>query len=174
MELIQQLKQDGIDKGLCRQWQGKLREGLSTEQLAKLYIKGIDFCISEDYPTLDFLREHFKGKCEPFGVYVDNEIPPTANKPQMVLNGACKGMLEYDGYTVASLYVRHDSEVAVIVSDRAIVTIDLFDNAKLHISVVGDEAKVNINVYGRNTEIEYIGLSSLAKVKTTYNDKTTY
>ena len=174
MELIQQLKQDGIDKGLCRLWQGKLRAGLSTEELAKLYIKGIDFCISEDYPTLDFLREHFKGKCEPFGVYVDDEIPPTANKPDMVLNGACKAMLEYDGFDVSRLYVRHDSEVAVIVSDNAIVTIDLFDNATLHLSVIGNDANVSINAYGGNTTTEYIGLSSLAKVKATYNDKTTY
>lgn len=174
MELIQQLKQDGIDKGLCRLWQGKLRAGLSTEELAKLYIKGIDFCISEDYPTLNFLREHFKGKCEPFGVYVDDEIPSTANKPDMVLNGACKAMLEYDGYSVSRLYVRHDSEVAVIVSDNAIVTIDLFDNATLHLSVIGNDANVSINAYGGNTTTEYIGLSSLAKVKATYNDKTTY
>lgn len=174
MELIQQLKQDGIDKGLCRLWQGKLHAGLSTEQLVKLYIKGIDFCISEDYPTLDFLREHFKGKCEPFGVYIDDELPPTKNKPEMVLNGACKAMLEYDGYTVSRLYIRHDSEVAVIVSDNAILTIDMFNNAKLHISVVGTDARVNINAYGPDVEIEYIGLSSLAKVKTTFNDKTTY
>lgn len=174
MELIEQLKKDGIDKGLCRLWQGKLKAGLSTEELAKLYIKGIDFCISEDFPTLDFLREHFKGKCEPYGVYVDDDVPNIKNAPNLVLNGACRAMLEYDGFTVSNLYVRHNSEVAVIASDNAMLTIDLFDNAKLHISVVGDETRVNINVYGRNPEIDYIGLSSLAKVKTIFNDKPTY
>ncbi len=98
METIDKLKSDGIAKGLCLQWQRKLHAGLSVEELAKLYIKGIDFCISEDYPTLDFLREHFKGKCEPFGVYVDDDLPPTKNKPAMVLYGACRAMLEYAGY----------------------------------------------------------------------------
>ncbi len=174
MELIEQLKSDGIDKGLCRLWQKKLKAGLSVEELAKLYIKGIDFCISEDYPTLDFLREHFKGACEPFGVYVDDEIPPTKNKPDMVLNGACKAMLEYDGYSVSRLYVRYDSEVAVIVSDNAIVTIDLFDNARLHLSVVGKDAAVNVNVFGKNAETEYIGITPTTKVNVKYNDKTTY
>lgn len=174
MELIEQLKSDGIDKGLCRPWQKKLKAGLSVAELAKLYIKGIDFCISEDYPTLDFLREHFKGACEPFGVYVDDEIPPTKNKPDMVLNGACKAMLEYDGYSVSRLYVRHDSEVAVIVSDNAIVTIDLFDNAKLHLSVVGKEAAVSVNVFGNNAETEYIGIATTTKVNVKYNDKITY
>lgn len=174
MELIEQLKTDGINKGLCRLWQRKLHNGLSTEELVKLYIKGIDFCISENYPTLDFLRENFKGKSEPFGVFIDDELPPMKNEPDVVLNGACKAMLEYDGYSVSRLYVRHDSEVAVIVSDNAIVTIDLFDNATLHLSVIGNDANVSINAYGENTSTEYIGLSSLAKVKATYNDKTTY
>lgn len=174
MELIQQLKADGMGKGLCRMWQMKLHAGLSTEELAKLYIQGIDFCISEDYPTLDFLREHFRGKCEPFGVFVDDDISPTKNKPEMVLNGDCRGMLEYDGYSVSKLYVRHNSEVAVIVSDHAVVTIDLFDNAKLHLSIVGDDTNVSINIYGRDTEIEYIGDTTLSKAKIINNDKTTY
>lgn len=174
MELIEQLKTDGINKGLCRLWQRKLHEGLSTEELVKLYIKGIDFCISENYPTLDFLRENFKDKSEPFGVFIDDELPPMKNEPDIVLNGACKAMLEYDGYSVSRLYVRHDSEVAVIVSDNAIVTIDLFDNATLHLSVIGNDANVSINAYGGNTTTEYIGLSPLTKVKTMYNDKTTY
>lgn len=174
MELIEQLKTDGINKGLCRLWQMKLHKELSIEELVNLYIKGIDFCISEDYPTLDFLRENFKGKSEPFGVFIDDELPPTQNKPDIVLNGACKAMLEYDGYSVSRLYVRHDSEVAVIASDNAIVTIDLFDNAKLHLSVIGNDARVGINAYGQHTEVEYIGLSSLAKVNTIFHDKTTY
>ena len=166
MELIQQLKSDGIAKGLCRPWQRKLHAGLSVKELAELYIKGIDFCISENYPTLDFLREHFRGKCEPFGVYVDDEIPPTKNKRDMVLNGACKAMLEYDGYSVSRLYVRHDSEVAAIVSDHAIVTIDLFNHAKLHLSIVGDDAEVIVNTYGKDVEVDCIGQTTKEKAKT--------
>lgn len=53
MELVQQLKEDGKAKGLCRMWQMKLKTGLDYEQLIQLYIRGIDFCISENYPTLD-------------------------------------------------------------------------------------------------------------------------
>ena len=60
MELVQQLKEDGKAKGLCRMWQMKLKTGLDYEQLIQLYIKGIDFCISENYPTLDFIRNTSK------------------------------------------------------------------------------------------------------------------
>lgn len=85
MELVQQLKEDGKAKGLCRMWQMKLRTGLDYEQLIQLYIKGIDFCISENYPTLDFIREHFKGKCEVYGVFVDDEVTDKVNLPDVVL-----------------------------------------------------------------------------------------
>ncbi len=106
MELVQQLKEDGKAKGLCRMWQMKLRTGLDYEQLIQLYIKGIDFCISENYPTLDFIREHFKGKCEVYGVFVDDEVTDKVNLPDVVLNGDCKAMLEYDGYSVSRVYAR--------------------------------------------------------------------
>lgn len=52
MEIVEQLKQDGIEKGLCRLWQMKLKSGLSVAELSDLYIRGIDFCVSEDYQLL--------------------------------------------------------------------------------------------------------------------------
>ena len=73
MEVVAQLKQDGIEKGLCRLWQMKLKSGLSVAELSDLYIRGIDFCVSEDYPTLDFMRSNFRGQCEPYGIYIDDE-----------------------------------------------------------------------------------------------------
>ena len=174
MELVEQLRKDGTEKGLCLLWQRKLRGNLDTEALVKLYIKGIDFCICEDYPTLDFLRAHFKGVCEPFGVYVDEDMPTLANKADLVLNGACRGMLEYDGYSVSRLYMRHTSETAVNVSDHAILTIDVFDHSKLHLSVVGDDASVILNVYGSNAQIDFVDGEKPSCVIVNYNNKTTY
>lgn len=174
MDLVEQLRKDGTDKGLCLLWQRKLRNGLDTEALVKLYIKGIDFCISEDYPTLDFLRTHFKGICEPYGVYVDEDMPTLVNKPDLVLNGDCRGLLEYDGYSVSRLYVRHTTETAVNVSDHAIVTIDIFDNSKLHLSVSGSDASVIVNVYGAQTTLDFVDGSKPSNVIVNFNNKTTY
>lgn len=174
MELVEQLRKDGTEKGLCLLWQRKLRGNLDTEALVKLYIKGIDFCICEDYPTLDFLRAHFKGNSEPFGVYIDEDMPTLINKPDLVLNGACRGMLEYDRYSVSRLYVRHTSEIAVNVSDHAILTIDVFDYSKLHLSVVGDDASIILNVYGTNAQIDFVDGEKPKCVIVNYNNKTTY
>lgn len=148
MEVVAQLKQDGIEKGLCRLWQMKLKSGLSVAELSDLYIRGINFCVSEDYPTLDFMRSNFRGQCEPYGIYIDDEVTGVSNIKDAVLNGDCKAMLEYDGVSVSRIYARHNTQASVNVSDDALVTIDAFDNSKLVIATSGKNAMVIVNLYG--------------------------
>lgn len=168
MELVQQLKKDGIDKGLCRLWQMKLRQDIDYKSLIELYIRGIDFCIMNDYPTVDFIREHFKGKCEEFGVFIDDDVEQK-NAPNIVLNGNCRAFLEYDGYSVANIYARHNTRGSVNVSDNSIVTIDIFDDSELNIATAGDDAKVFVNVYGNaNVECLGSGIKVINKNKKTY------
>lgn len=162
MELADQLKQDGVAKGLCRLWRGKLKDGMSIESMIQLYIRGIDFCISEDYPTLEFIRANFKGKCEPYGAFVDDEIEMRKNAPDTVLNGECKAMLEYDGFSVSRIFIRHDSQAAVNVADHAMVTIDAFDNSRLIVASAGKNAQVLVNLYG-GAQVECIGVGIQVK-----------
>lgn len=162
MELVQQLKQDGIAKGLCQPWQNKLRNGVSMKRLVDLYVRGIDFCIKNDYPTLDFIRENFKGKCEPYGVFVDQKDLNLGDQADVVLLGGCKGSLNYGGFSVCRAFIRHQSEATVKVGGYACVTIDVYDDAFLNLVTVGSRARVLVNVYG-NARINLIG--QCAKVR---------
>lgn len=168
MELVEQLKQDGIAKGLCRPWQAKLKSDASTKRLVELFINGIDFCVNNDYPTLDFLREHFRGISEPYGAYVD-DIVDEWDKPDVVLNGNCKGTLGYGGYSVSRAVVRHTSNVTAKVFGHAHLTIDLFDDSALTLVVSGKDARVLVNKYGNsNVEVEGTGVKVIFKNKNTY------
>lgn len=169
MEVVAQLKQDGIEKGLCRLWQRKLKNGLDIAELSNLYITGIDFCISEDYPALDFMRANFRGKCEPYGIFIDDEITGVNNLKNAVLNGDCKAMLEYDGFSFSNIYARHNTQASVNVSENAMVTIDAFDNSRLVVAVSGDSAIAFVNLYG-NASVEVIGDG----VVVSYMNKKTY
>lgn len=169
MELVEQLRKDGTEKGLCSLWQKKLRGNLDTEALVRLYIKGIDFCVKNDYPTLDFLRENFKGNSEPYGVYIDEELPLLVNKPDLVLNGACRGELAYNGYSVSRVVVRHTSHVTIDACGYAHLTIDVFDEASLKLTVAGTNARVLVNRYGNaDVEVEGVGVKVVFKNKNTY------
>ena len=168
MELIEQLKNDGIAKGLCRQWQMKLKSDLQICDLAKLYIQGIDFCINKNYPTIDFIRNNFKGKCEPYGIYVDDTVN-TLNKPDTVLNGCCNANLIYSGFSVSRVYARHNSKLLVKVMNYAHVTIDLFDETSLNLVSIGSKARVLVNVYG-NAKITSFGNG----IKVIHKNRNTY
>lgn len=169
MGVVEQLKQDAIEKGLCRLWQRKLTGDLNISELSELYIKGIDFCILEDYPTLEYMRATFKGKCEPYGIYIDDKVEELKNAPDAVFNGDCKALLEYDGFAVSRVFARHNTKASVNVSDNAIVTIDAFDSSYLVIAVSGDKAQVIVNLYG-NARVETIGMG----ITVNYKNKKTY
>lgn len=169
-EVIRKLKEDGIVKGLCQPWQLKLRNGVSMKRLAELYVKGIDFCISNDYPTLDFIRANFKGKCEPYGIFVDEQHLNATNLPDAVLQGDCKGELHYNGFSVCRAYIRHNSEVTIKVRHNAHLTVDVFDNARLNLEVIGTKARVLVNVYGNDACV----VSSGVGIKVSLRNQKTY
>lgn len=161
MELADQLRQDGIAKGLCTPWQKKLKSGMEISAMVDLFIRGIDFCIKHNYPTLEFMRDNFKGRCEQYGAFVDDEINDRKNAPDTVLNGNCRAMMEYDGFTVSRIFVRHNSEAAIIVSENAIVTIDAFDHANLVVATSGDKCQCIVNLYGKS---QVKGIGSFIKI----------
>ncbi len=156
MELIKQLQKDGIEKGLCKAYQALLERCGTVEKMAQLYIKGIDFCIKNDYPTLDFIRENFRGKCEQYGIYVDDVVSDLRNVPDLVFNGKCNAKLRYDGYSVSRIFARHNSRVYVYALENAYLTIDVFDNCHLTIAVAGSSAQVMVNKYG-DAKVDCLG-----------------
>ena len=167
-ELVNQLKADGTEKGLCQLYQLKLRGCKDVEALVKLFIKGIDFCVNNNYPTLEFMRQNFKGKAEAYGGYVDDEVNEV-NQPNAVLNGECKGKLKYTGYSVSRLILRHTSKAAVNVEDHAYLTIDAFDNTHLYLAVAGSNAEGIVNVYGdAQVDCDGSGIKVVNKHKNNY------
>lgn len=169
METIVQLKVDGVNKGLCEDWQNKLTKASGIKRLSELFIRGIDFCISEDFPTLEFLRNNFKGKCEKHGIFIDHEIKYEQNIPQMALNGSCNAKLLYDQYNVSLLYVRHESKAKIVVKDHAVLTIDIFDNSEIEVESLSHSCKAFVNVYG-NAKVTITGTG----IHVRYKNKETY
>ena len=120
-ELARQAKKAGI----CEEWHGQLKLLTDKDAMIDMYIKGIDFCLSNDYPSNDYIREHFKGAMEQKGVFLDDAIT---------------------------------------------LEVDAFDDSSLHV-IASDDAKVHINRYGGEIEVEKKGNGI---VKVDQKDKKTY
>lgn len=138
---------------ICDEWHKKLNIiGNDVKHLIELYIKGIDFCFKNDFPSKKYIRENFKGKMEVYGVFLDDTIA-IDNKKNVVLLGNCIASLTYTDFNVCQLFVRDNSVANVVIKDNSILVIDIFYNSKLNI-VCNDNCKVIINNFEGEINIE--------------------
>lgn len=171
MKINRQLAKQAKEKGICKDWFKDLEQTENITDLIQMYLKGIDFCLANDFPSNDFIRKHFKGKMEDFGIFLDGSFQ-LKNKSKCVLLGNCKGILAIDQYNVSEVFVKHQSEIILEAKDNAFVMIDLFDDAVLHIHALGD-AKICVNQYQGKSQIHQTK-SENAQIKIITKNKKTY
>lgn len=155
-ELSNTLKVEAIKNGLCQQWQSEWNDE-TTQSLIDKYLKGIDFAIEHNYPSNEFIEENFdKDILLANNIFVNDEVRGTNIGTPIVINGKSKGMLTFDEYGVATIYIRHDSEVSISCKDLSKVWVHVYDNAKVHI-VATDVAKVYCYKHSNECTVNVIG-----------------
>lgn len=148
----------------------KFQSAKSKDDLVEIYMEGIDFCLSSEFPSNEFLRTHFVGVMEDHGLYLDSVIN-LVNPEQVIALGETKGDIRTDGYTVSTVYMKHRSNLKIKAGDNSFVMIDIFDDANLEIEVSGD-ARMCINRYGDAT-LQHIKKDN-ATIKIIEKHKKTY
>lgn len=146
MKLNKELAHAAKKKGICEDW---FKDLLNTEDkgtLIRMYLKGIDFCLSNEYPSLSFIRENFVGAMEPYGVFLDEEIK-AENSRHVVALGNCCGTAHYYGFEVGQVFAKHNAKLTVTAKDSSFVMIDVFDNSEVEV-IASDNAKICVNHYG--------------------------
>lgn len=137
-ELNKTLRDRARVLGLCDQWYGEWEKEETKQELIEKYLKGIDFCIKHDYPTLPFIKANFnKAQLLLKGIFLDENVD-ASNLKTAVLLGESKGELRYYGLSVGNVYLRHQSEVTIEVNDGARVFIEVYENCKLKVVSVGN------------------------------------
>lgn len=151
-EITRQIKDDAIRHGLCQMWRERIKPDMTMDELAQLYTTGHDFCMRNDVPNADFFRQNLKGKCEQYGVYVDDSVSDV-NAKKIFLLGKSNASLHYDGHTVAQVFVKHDTSCVVMAKDFSHVTVCAYDNAKVIVNA--DKcARVYVVAHGEDVSID--------------------
>lgn len=148
MKLNKELALAAKKKGICEEWFTRLMETENKDALMKMYLAGIDFCLSEEYPSNEYIRRNFVGFCEAYGVFLDYHIA-AANFPHVVALGRCEGEARYDGFNVGQVFAKHQSCLKVVAAGNSFVVVDVFDETTVEIEAK-DNAKVCVNHYGGN------------------------
>ncbi|MFT3994787.1 MAG: hypothetical protein QM660_10795 [Dysgonomonas sp.] len=131
MTVSEELKEKAVKLGLCKEWtDGWVHPDLDS--LCEMMISGLDFCIKNDYPSNEYIKENFGQIARNHGIFVDEEID-LLNPDVAILNGNTKGKITLSGFVSRDIYVRHDSEVEIDVKYHAVAFIRLFDNSKVKV-----------------------------------------
>ena len=168
--LSERLAKDARRAGICQEWHDKLISMDDKHAMVEMYLRGIDFCLSNDYPTNAFIREHFVGVMEQHGVFLDEPVDVT-NFRKVVALGKTNGTVKFNRYSVGEVFAKHNAELNVYANGNAFVVIDVFDNAVVHVHA-DDNARVCVNHYGG--KIFNIANSANSFVKVREKHKSTY
>lgn len=121
--------------GLCDKWFSEWSDNETDDSLLDRYIRGIDFCIEHDYPSLGVIRSMFEDEqLRKKNIYLDTDHALLLHpSPVAVILGKSKCTITPTAHSVSDIYIRHESEVTINASGHAIVAVSVYDNAKVKV-----------------------------------------
>ena len=143
-------KTEAISLGLCSQWAEEWEDNSTKDVLIDKYLRGIDFCLKHNFPSVDFIKEKFGEAASNRGIFCDQSIV-RRNDKMLVLLGNCTCSLVMDG-RIGEVYIRHGSELTLTAQNGAKVWINALDFSKVKIKT-DEQSKVYVHNYG-DAEIE--------------------
>lgn len=154
--LGKKLKSQAEMLGACDKGLDNL-EKLNEQELVNRYIHFIEFAIDKNFPSNEFIKENFdRSLLEHNNIYVDSVIERRNARQVVVVQGSSSGVLLYDGYTTADVYVRHNSEITIDCTRMSKVFISVYDNAKVKV-LQRDGASVYVYLHGDNCVVDTDG-----------------
>lgn len=164
-ELAKQAKR----KGICDEWHKQLKSLTDKRAMVDMYIRGIDFCLSNEFPNNEYIRDNFKGVMEEKGVFLDDEVN-LVNPRYCVALGKTEVDVRIVGYKVCEVFAKHQSTLNIMAEDNAFVEVDMFDSSVVSVISYG-KSKVHINKYGGALTFDQQGESIIKVVE---KEKKTY
>lgn len=146
MKINKELASKARKLNICKPWYDMLKKAEDKDTMMRMFVKGIDFCLEHDFPSVEYFEKHGKEVIEKHGVYVNKTIE-CVNSPFTVLLGYCKSVFINTEYGFSQLFIKHQSVVDVTLKDHSFTVIDVFDDS-IVIGTASGNAKVLINKYG--------------------------
>ena len=151
--LSERMKNEAVSLGLCAEWTAEWRDGSTKDEMAEKYVRGIDFCITHDWPSCDVIKKEFGDVMHNHGVYVDESVR-LHNPKTVILNGHCDATITCDGFAVTNVYVRHKSKLSIVCRGFANVRVNVLDNSCVNIN---SESPAKVFVYQYSGDVKAFG-----------------
>lgn len=150
--------------GICKpSYRDICRNIDDPDALLQLYVKGIDFCLANNFPSNEYLVSKGGNLLLKYGICVDRNLM-LENKDRIVALGKSFLTAILDDFNVSEIFIKHNSIVNIDVRDNAIVIVDCFDNSTVNIRAM-NSANVFVNQYiGARVNIGYQGENTIVKI----------
>lgn len=136
-----ELRFKAISLGLCEQWQGQWSTDWSEGKMIAKYKEGIDFCLANNFPSNQFIKNNFSKEALREGGVLIDERYSVVDRRCLVIKGSSDIKARYNGRYMGSvyltdnavlhLYARNESHVIVHILDKASVVAEQYDNARV-------------------------------------------
>jgi len=170
MKIAKELAKEAKKFNICKDWHDELLTLDDKKAMVKMYLKGIDFCLANDYPSNDYIKKNFGDVINDYNIFVDDEVD-LINAKKCVALGSTNGLIKIDNFNVCEVFAKHESVLYIYAKDSAFIMVDAFDNSVVNIDAV-DNAKVCVNRFGSATI--NINKTDTAAVKIVEKNKKTY
>lgn len=137
MEIKEELMQEARSGGICKDGYEYMRT-CNVDKLIDYYIQNPDWCLERNYPTLNYLEEHFADKqCK--GIYVGEKFNgELLDEKQVYIFHNCKGTIK----------------VGLNIKKAIIPMLYIANNCRIKIVGVGEDgmrqSEVPIYIFGKN------------------------
>lgn len=159
------MRDEAIRLGMCESGAAAWEGIKDDDGLIRLYKRFLDFAIEKDWPSVGYIMGNFdRLALHTHGIYCNEPVDGGKPGPDgvMVLNGVAHGHVEFGGFDVATVQVRHKSDVEIGVGGFARVRVCVHDLASVKVS--GDSAStVYVYLYGDGCRCEPEGRVAVRK-----------
>lgn len=167
-ELTRMALKSGAKKD-CTTYQ-RLVAAKNPEEVVKIYLDEINFCLANDFPSNEYILKHFGDIVRLYNIFINDSIA-IVNPNQVVALGKTSGTIKIEEYNVCNVYAKHSSKLKIKSEGHSFVMIDVFDNAIVEVEAA-HESQICINRYGISKVIS--DEQDNGKVKIIEKNKLTY
>lgn len=157
---------------ICREWHDELLTLDNKHEMVEMYLRGIDFCLSNEFPTNDYIKQHFGSVAREHGIFVDDIFTMHKQLRKVVCLGTTRGRITLDDFDICEIFAKHTSQVEIYASNHSFAMVDVFDASIVKIHAC-DDAKICVNHYYGDSKIDFT-TDGNAVVKIREKNKTTY
>lgn len=142
MKQFEKIKQEAIAHGLCEQWQKDWGDP-NLEQVCRFFHRGQDFCIKEDFPSVETLSE-YRGQIEKYGIYTGGGV--AESQPYVVALGNADIRVVVNGVT--DLTVRHNATVHLSIYDNSMCYVSAHNDCHIIIDHADPDSRLYMSYWG--------------------------